>query len=578
MNSDSTSYREAVSDSAALLELSKILNGSQDLDFILGNVMLSSMGKLVLTKACVFLRNDAGKLYPRTWKGIRYEGGVPEFELPQLGDSFVELNVSPGETGPAPESFEAFCLSLHLTSIVPMILDGSIVGVLCFGSRFNGKSFNEREITLLESIAAIAATAVKNAMLIEALRAANRKLDERIQEQQTLYEISREMNSSFEERSILRLLGYALMGQMKILRYAVITRAGNSFEIAAIKLPGYEHNETAIGALFATEDPAILTNGARLAGYVLEWTGKMGIELVIPMVSQNETRGILCLGHRMGIEGYQPPEVEFLIALANRTIVALENAHMLREMFEKQRLDEQLQVARIIQQDLLPSALPEIAGYELCAENTPSQQVGGDYYDGVPLDPDRTLIAIADVSGKGIPASLLMANVQAGLRTLSPLDITLSEATTRLNKLIYDNTSADKFITFFWGILDRRTHVFTYVNAGHNPPILVHRGGAYEELGEGGIILGALPSTPPYDTGSVTLLEEDLLVLYTDGFSEAMSYENEEFSEERVRKILTRTAYPSARKCLTTIREELMSFTHGAAQSDDITIIVLRRQ
>src|SRR5512145_2642428 len=148
MSIDSISHREAVSDSAALLELSKILNASQDLDFILGNVMLSSMGKLVLTKSCVFLRNDAGNLYLRTCKGIRHESPKPEFPVPELNDAFIDLLKGDDQLAATSPEFAAFCESHNLTSIVPMVLDGAIVGLLCFGARYNKTPFTERETML----------------------------------------------------------------------------------------------------------------------------------------------------------------------------------------------------------------------------------------------------------------------------------------------------------------------------------------------------------------------------------------------------------------------------------------------
>jgi sigma-B regulation protein RsbU (phosphoserine phosphatase) len=234
-------------------------------------------------------------------------------------------------------------------------------------------------------------------------------------------------------------------------------------------------------------------------------------------------------------------------------------------------------VAKSIQQGLLPKAIPALDGYELAAINESSQQVGGDYYDVLALSDHEYLLAIGDVSGKGIPASLLMANVQAALRTIAPLRLPLPEATERINSLIHANTSADKFITFFWGILDTTAHTFEYVNAGHNPPYFLHDHERCEELSAGGLILGIMGTPPPYASETLRLEPGNVIVSYTDGVNEAMSRDMEEFSDERLKALVQECHSLPADQTLRRIRDEVHTFTEGAAQSDDITMLVLRR-
>ena len=148
---------------------------------------------------------------------------------------------------------------------------------------------------------------------------------------------------------------------------------------------------------------------------------------------------------------------------------------LLEERLEKQRLDEELNLAKAIQKGLLPEPLPELPGFELAAINVSSRQVGGDYFDFITTPDQGHILAIADVTGKGVPASLLMANLQSMLHALAPIDISLSEATASINDIIHKNTPADKFITFFWGKMSSDGKRFKYVNAGHNPPILFRK-------------------------------------------------------------------------------------------------------
>ncbi|HLR33681.1 MAG TPA: PP2C family protein-serine/threonine phosphatase, partial [Fodinibius sp.] len=192
--------------------------------------------------------------------------------------------------------------------------------------------------------------------------------------------------------------------------------------------------------------------------------------------------------------------------------------------------------------------------------------------------PEQNLLfAIADVTGKGMPAALLMANLQAMLHVLLPTDISLAEATAQVNDIIHRNTPSDKFITFFWGIFHPQDRTFTYVNAGHNPPLLFKKDGPRpQELQEGGLILGAMPTMTPYNEQQVMLEKDDLLIFYTDGVTEAMNpKQTEEFGEERlINCILAHRRQPS-RQIKQAIIGEVRQFA-GSLQSDDLTLIVVK--
>ncbi len=229
-----------------------------------------------------------------------------------------------------------------------------------------------------------------------------------------------------------------------------------------------------------------------------------------------------------------------------------------------------------IQQGLLPASLPDIPGFETAAINITSKQVGGDYYDVLPIEKNEYILAIGDVSGKGTPAALLMANVQASLRAFAPMGLSIPEATARINDLTSSNTGRDKFITFFWGSLHADTREFRYVNAGHNPPFLLRADGSVERLEIGGIILGLMKTVSPYPEGSVILAPGDVIVMFTDGVSEAMNAREEDFTEERLEQVLRNIRLMSPSKIIEEIQLALEQHTQGTPQSDDITLLVLR--
>ncbi|MDT8324380.1 MAG: SpoIIE family protein phosphatase [Bacteroidota bacterium] len=574
---NSHTAQDMISDSAALLELSNVLNAATDLDFILGNILLSCMGKLLVGRGAVLVEQGEGRYHLRSTKGLGSKVPESEFHIPVAWDHLQLLSDLRTSGNDAILRFAAFAADNGLELIIPLRLEDRMVGILGLGSKITGKTFSSGELTFLESVAAVAATAVKGALTIEELRLVNRRLDSKVQEMNTLFEISREMNTTFDADAILRIMSYALMGQLRVMRYLVYIWDGKRLVPVLTKMPDFDADGARLLELAALRETVVFSDRRMPENGAEQLLHDVGVHTIIPMLSQNTPRGMLCLGERVGGGRFEALELEYLHALANITISALENARLVKETIEKQRIEKELSVAKSIQQGLLPKKIPALAGYELAAINESSQQVGGDYYDVITLSDHEYVLAIGDVAGKGVPASLLMANVQAALRTIAPLRLPLPEATARINSLIYSNTSSDKFITFFWGLLDTAAHTFEYVNAGHNPPYHLHGEQNCDELSDGGLILGIMSTTPPYDSRLLHLEPGDMVLAYTDGVNEAMSREMEEFSDERLKALAEACRTLSANETLTRIRDDVLAFTAGAAQSDDITMLVLRR-
>jgi sigma-B regulation protein RsbU (phosphoserine phosphatase) len=191
------------------------------------------------------------------------------------------------------------------------------------------------------------------------------------------------------------------------------------------------------------------------------------------------------------------------------------------------------------------------------------------------LDDNNLCVAVADVSGKGVPAALLMANLQAFLKTICRHGMSIDKATALINDLVSENTADGRFITFFWGIIDDNEKKFKYVNAGHNPPLLI-RDGKITKLDKGGIILGVMKTFFPYISEDIGLKQNDTIILFTDGVSEAMNKEGEEFSDKRLEEIAVNVAHKPSAVILEEIRQEVLTFTSGAVQSDDITLMVIK--
>ncbi|HAP36999.1 MAG TPA: hypothetical protein DCQ28_14115 [Bacteroidetes bacterium] len=390
-----------------------------------------------------------------------------------------------------------------------------------------------------------------------------------------MFELAKEFGGIQNPEIVVKLFSLTLMGQVGTSRFAICLKEGKSLYS---KISG-EYLETDKQTLFKLVSAPLLISelpDTKRYNILHDHLLKEKISALIPLQMQNEVKGVLCLGDKLRGGGYTQSDLEFIFSLSNLAFVSLENARLFNEELEKKKMESELLIAREIQQGLLPRTLPTIDGFEIAAENISSKQVGGDYYDAIPTDNNKFIITIADVSGKGTPASLLMANVQATVHALVPFQLALSIATARINDLIYRNTSSDKFITFFWGSLDAKSKKFQYVNAGHNPPFVMRRDGTIERLSDGGLILGIMKTIVPYQEGSVALNSGDSVILFTDGVSEAMDINGVDYTEERLESFVKGLNGKSASAMLSDIINEIQRYCTAAAQYDDITLIVFK--
>jgi sigma-B regulation protein RsbU (phosphoserine phosphatase) len=304
--------------------------------------------------------------------------------------------------------------------------------------------------------------------------------------------------------------------------------------------------------------------------------------LLLPLRHAGQFLGLISLGRKITEMRYTAEEMSLLETLANQTSVALKNALLVEENLAKSVLEEELAVARRIQQQFLPRSLPEMTRFGIAAMNVPNKQVGGDYYDIVDVGSGNYLITIADVAGKGVPAALLASMVQASVRTQAQDGKPIGEMMGRLNRLVFDATPEDRFATCFLGRVSGSDGgvvtgpSLSFSNAGHNYPILLPAGGGCRFLDVGGIPLG-IHSDFAYAETSTPLEKGDALILYTDGITDARNRLMEDYTEERLFEFATMLPrHLTARELLDAIAEDLARFTQGADQADDITLVALK--
>jgi len=265
----------------------------------------------------------------------------------------------------------------------------------------------------------------------------------------------------------------------------------------------------------------------------------------------------------------------FLSELSIPASIAIENARLHIAELDHQRFEKELEVAYRIQQQILPRELPQMAGIETTAIAIPCHTVGGDFYDVIRINDDKVALVIADVTGKGIPAALLVSTLQASLHafiehTYSPTDLVM-----KLNRVINENSTPEKFITFFICIYDIPTWTLRYVNAGHNHPFILFEKGGIEPLSKGGFCLGVF-SDNRYEEGEIRLNPGDALILYTDGVTEAMNAKNDMYGEARLYLTMHKMLDKNVKEIERSILSDIKSFADGAPQADDVTLVLMK--
>ncbi|MCU1295385.1 MAG: serine phosphatase [Bryobacterales bacterium] len=307
-------------------------------------------------------------------------------------------------------------------------------------------------------------------------------------------------------------------------------------------------------------------------------------QLLLPLGSKQKTAALLSLGPKRSEEPYTSSDVQLLRTVALQTGLALENSRLAcavaKEMVQREKLNREIEIAREVQERLFPQSLPPIAGIDYFGACRPALGVGGDYYDFLPLANGNLGVAIGDVSGKGIAAALLMASLQASLRGQAMMNQgDLACLMSNVNQLVFDATPINRYATFFYGQYNRASRVFTYVNAGHNPPIVLRRTVDVAvhviRLETGGPVVGLFPGAP-YQQGTLIMEPGDIFVGFTDGISEAMNESEEEWGEERlIPAIVTQSDYRAA-EMIPALMAEADRFVNGAPQHDDMTLVVMK--
>ncbi len=385
-----------------------------------------------------------------------------------------------------------------------------------------------------------------------------------------LLEITQAINSNLPEEALFKIFNFTLRSNLQIRKLALFVFD----EIWTCKVHfGTKRN---YGKVKLDERVKMIKNLHRMSEF--ENCEFDEFDKVIPILQKTETLALVFVGGLGATEDDHEEEeiIKFIQALSNIIVVAIENKKLARKQLEQEAFRKELEIASDVQQFLFPEKLPNTPMLKLEASYLPHDRVGGDYYDYVPINKNQFLICVADVSGKGIPAALMMSNFQASLRTLLRQTPNLTEIIEALNFQVLENTKGEKFITCFAAIYDIALRTMIYVNAGHNPPLLLQKNKEIKLLEDGSTVLGAMHPLPFLNEGFITDLDDFTLFCYTDGLTETVDESGQEFGQHWLMNYFALNNF----KDLKTIHQDIIvaldSFKGRNGYRDDITMLSCR--
>src|ERR1044072_3549446 len=328
-----------------------------------------------------------------------------------------------------------------------------------------------------------------------------------------------------------------------------------------------------IGSVAVSGKP-IISHDVREDAVYVNARDRTRSEMVAPIISNDEVIGVFDL-ESDELNAYSDDDLDVLMMLASQVAIIIEKVMLHEQLIEKKRLQGQLEVARQVQLELLPPRDPQLVGYDISAYNFPTEEVSGDYYDWVKIYDDELGIVIAAVSGKGIPAALLMVFLRASLRAATHIGYSPHISMAKVNYLLWESIERNQFVTAFYGILDVTNKTLTYTNAGHNPPILLKQNGEVSIIDRGSVPLGMFRDTR-YHEYYLTTEPGQVLVLYTDGVTEAQNAAGEEFGRDRLVRAVQANRKLGARELIAAVHHEVIEWTEGLGATDDVTFFVIK--
>ena len=420
----------------------------------------------------------------------------------------------------------------------------------------------------------------------ESLQEEVARLRRAVEELSVLNDLARSIGASLDSQQVMRTIIQRSLHAVQA-EQGVITLVGSDpvsdtttlirTQLSTSEHPKFHLDRALLGWMYLNTKPLLVNDpqhDERFRG--VHFDASIRSILCVPLVVKSALKGVLTAYNKKDQQGFTPGDERLLAIIAAQSGQVVENARLYEEERLYIKMKEELRLASRIQSDLLPKERPQIPGYDIAATTIPAEQVGGDYYDFICCHQNRLVVCLGDASGKGLPASLLMANLQATLRGQALLTPIPKECLARANRLLFNSTSPEKFATLFYAVLDLEHQGLCYSNAGHERPILVKANGEALRLATGGLPLGMVEESD-YEDECVDFHSGDLLVVFSDGIGETVDEQGEHFGDERALEVVKANVHLSAGGLMERILDAVRTYSGNSLQSDDRTLVVVKR-
>ena len=481
--------------------------------------------------------------------------------------------------GDFPESVEihrALGISSQRVMASPLVRRGALLGVIEVFFRENSKRFNDAELLFLTALSYQIGVGLNYFKLSE--QAERLSLEE-----EKLAEVSQRVSASLDLDELLDVIIDALRSLIPYDAAGIYLLDRSSQEIQRMVVYGYEINVDqneilnvgrAAREIVNQQASAIILNDLEPHPAFLNARSAARSAMAAPILSNKRLIGVFTLeSDEQDI--YTRSDLALFEKFTHQVALSIEKAQLYRALLDKKRLEQELSIAREIQLSFLPAKPPQLNGFEVAGLNIPSRLVSGDYYDFIRIVEGQWGLVVGDVSGKGIPSSLIMASFRACLLAEIRNNYAIRTIMAKVNQLLWESTDDHQFVTAFYGVLDEQRHILTYCNAGHNPVILIRADGSALRLETGGLILGAF-SDSVYWENFVQILPDDLLLLYTDGVTEIYNEAEEEYGVDRLQSLATLNRHRTAKEITLLVKDQILDFAADKTPQDDFTLVVLK--
>lgn len=459
---------------------------------------------------------------------------------------------------------------------VPLVGKGHMIGVVEAINKIDGE-FTDADLDILTGLNHQIAVAIDNAHLY-------REIKREALEKDLLYRLGKKLSGKLEVNEVMKEILDSLKQVVNYDTGGVFLVESEANQIYGLYTVGYDPKydsqlemkigQGLLGHVASTGEPVIVNDVTKDSRYI-DANPATRSEIVVPIKLDERLIGVLNL-ESPEINAFDNKSLALLSAFASQAAISLERARLHEDSLKNRKFEEQLNIAREIQRTFLPAKNPEIFGYDLAGTNISSGEVGGDYYDFIRIVDSHLGVAIGDVSGKGIPAALIMASFRASLIAEIRNNYSIRTICQKVNSLLFESLEPGNYVTAVYGVLDTKNHIFTFSNCGHNLPFILRADGTVEYLREGGPVLG-VSSDGVYEERAIVVAPGDLMVLYTDGVTETFNEAGEEFGLDRLIELVKANRKKSAAEIEDLVYQAVTGFASSRHVFDDLTMVVIKR-